>query len=237
MTFDRYSALLMGPMVSPVKGPGQVDDQRARRRVQKRDEVALVAIRLFVDRGFDAVTVDEIAEAADIAPRTFFRYFASKDDVLFTDHEERLEQLRELIAASPADEPILTTVRHTVEELVRRYLDDTERMLLASQVVAATPALQARSIERQDGWEDELAGMVAARLDVDPAVDLRRFVAATTLAAMRSAVRLWAAGGGTGDVLTLVDHTLDLLDGGLHHESELATAPRHRPAHARRRRS
>jgi AcrR family transcriptional regulator len=198
-------------------------DRRERRRIKRRDEVAMVAIRLFGERGFHDVTVDEIAAAADIAPRTFFRYFPSKDDVLFTDHEDKRQRLRQMIAASPTDEPILSSVRHAIMALADQYEHDSERMLLSWRVVAETPSLQARAIEHQDAWEEELVEMIAARLDVDPLLDLRtRVVAATTMASLRSALRVWVATDGRTDLVALANQALDLLDGGLQHASDLA---------------
>jgi AcrR family transcriptional regulator len=217
----------LSPVRAKMDPMGAPPDRRERRRLKRRDEVALVAVRLFLERGFHDVTVDEIAEAADIAPRTFFRYFATKDEVLFIDHDEKRERLRDMIAGSPTDEPILSSVRHAVMALADQYEQESETMLLASQVVAATPSLEAAAIERQDAWEDELVGMIAARLGVDPERDLRpRVVASTTMAALRSAHRIWMASGGTTDLIELANQALDLLDGGLQRASELSASRR-----------
>jgi len=197
------------------------ESTRERRLRKRRDEVALAAIRLFDQRGFDAVTVDEIAEAADIAPRTFFRYFATKEDVFFTDRTERLAALRDTIAARPTDEPILASVRHAILAIADQYGIDSEQKLLSARVLADTPSLRAATIVRQTEWEQAVAEMVGDRLGVDPADDLRpHVVASTTLAALRSAMDMWVAGDGRADLMALANQALDLLDGGLHHVSD-----------------
>jgi AcrR family transcriptional regulator len=198
------------------------ESTRERRLRKRRDEVALAAIRLFERRGFDAVTVDEIAEAADIAPRTFFRYFATKEDVFFTDQSERLAALRETIAARPQDEPILASVRHAILAMAEQHGLNGEAKLLSARVLAATPSLRAGAIARQTEWEQALVEMVADRLGVDPTTDLRpHVVASTTLAALRSALQLWLAGDGRDDLISLANQALDLLDGGLQHTPDL----------------
>src|SRR5437773_11582051 len=93
---------------------------RERRKRLTAAELEAAALRLFGERGFDAVTVDDIAAEADVCRRTFFRYFASKEDVLLSDHPRRLAELRQGLAARPPEEPVLTALRHTLLELADR---------------------------------------------------------------------------------------------------------------------
>jgi AcrR family transcriptional regulator len=189
---------------------------RERRKRLTAAELEAAAIRLFGERGFDAVTVDDIAAEADVSRRTFFRYFASKEDVLLADHRVRLAELRAAMAARPSDEPILSALRHSLLSLTRTYEQDRERLLLRGRIMLETPSLQARSLVHQRAWEEAMEAMVADRLGVDPAADLRPgVVAATALAAMRVAYTTWYAGGGVAHLPTMVAEALDLLDGGL----------------------
>src|SRR3546814_14625010 len=96
---------------------------REKHAAQTRQRIVDVALGLFVDQGFDATTVDEIAEQADVSPRTFFRYFPTKEALLFHDLEERLVLIQDLIVKRPADEspaePLRATLCRLVEEIAR----------------------------------------------------------------------------------------------------------------------
>ena len=189
---------------------------RERRKRLTAAELEAAALRLFGERGFDSVTVDDIAAEADVSRRTFFRYFASKEDVLLADHFVQLARLREAMAARPPDEPILTALRNALLSITGDFEDRKEKVILRGRIMRDTPSLQARSLVHQKAWEEAMEEMVADRLGVDPAVDLRPgVVAATALAAMRVAFSNWLASGASSDLIAMTAGALDLLDGGL----------------------
>jgi AcrR family transcriptional regulator len=189
---------------------------RERRKRLTAAELEAAALRLFSERGFDSVTVDDIAAAADVSRRTFFRYFASKEDVLLADHFVQLARLREAMAARPPDEPILTALRNAILSMTGDFEDRKEMVILRGRIMRNTPSLQARSLVHQRAWEDAMQEMVAQRLAVDPNVDLRPgVVAATALAAMRVAFTNWLVAGAVGDLIAMTAEALDLLGGGL----------------------
>jgi len=189
---------------------------RERRKRLTAAELEAAALRLFGERGFDSVTVDDIAAEADVSRRTFFRYFASKEDVLLADHFVQLARLREAIAARPADEPILTALRNAILSMTGDFEDRKEKVILRGRIMRDTPSLQARSLVLQKAWEDAMQEMVAERLKVDPALDLRPgVVSATTLAALRVSFQSWLSAGATGDLIAMTAEALDLLNGGL----------------------
>lgn len=189
---------------------------RERRKALTAAELEAAAYRLFGERGFDNVTVDDIAAEADVSRRTFFRYFASKEDVLLADHFVQLARLREAMAARPKDEPIITALRNAVLSLTSDFEERKEKVILRARLMRDTPSLQARSLVHQQLWENAMQEMVAERLGVDPVKDLRPgVVAAAALAAMRVAFTIWLTAGCDGDVIALTTEALDLLDGGL----------------------
>ncbi|HEV8623855.1 MAG TPA: TetR family transcriptional regulator [Acidimicrobiia bacterium] len=189
---------------------------RERRKRLTAAELEAAAYRLFGERGFDAVTVDDIAAEADVSRRTFFRYFASKEDVLLADHFVQLARLREAMAGRPADEPIITALRNALLSLTSDFEERKDLVVTRARLMRDTPSLQARSLVHQKLWEDAMQEMVAARLGVDPVKDLRPgVVSAATLAAMRVAFTSWLAAGCDGDLIELTMKALDFLDSGL----------------------
>jgi AcrR family transcriptional regulator len=189
---------------------------RERRKRLTAAELEAAAYRLFGERGFDAVTVDDIAAEADVSRRTFFRYFASKEDVLLADHFVQLARLREAMESRPADEPIVTALRNALLSLTSDFEERKEKVITRAKLMRDTPSLQARSLVHQKLWEEAMQEMVARRLGVDPVKDLRPgVVSAATLAAMRVAFTNWLAAGCDGDLIESTKKALDLLDGGL----------------------
>jgi len=193
-----------------------VEGLRERHRKRTAADLEEAALALFCEKGFDAVTIDDIAAAADVSRRTFFRYFASKEDVILSDHPKRLDELQAALDRRPADEPVLTALRHAILSLAGSVEEQRDHMMRRFRLVSTTPALEARSLCLQRNWETSVTTMLAERMGVDPARDLRPgTVAATTMAAMRVATANWLASGGQGDLPAIVEDALDLLDGGL----------------------
>src|SRR6478735_4898687 len=123
---------------------------RAQRKEETRAAIRDAAFRLFAEQGFEATTVDDIARAADVSPRTFFRYFPTKDDVVFADHPERIERLRQALLDRPADEPVLASVREAILTLADDIDLHSDTARLQSKVSSASPTLASRSLELQN---------------------------------------------------------------------------------------
>ena len=152
-----------------------------RRRRLLRDEIGMIAVDLFASRGFDAVTVDDIAEAAGISGRTFFRYFRSKDLVLLRDQERRIGQLREALASRPDDEPVLDAVRHALLAMAADYEADRDHAVRWAQVIARTPSILPRFAGYAAEFMGAVTGTVAERMGLDPSRDLRPGVVAVAM--------------------------------------------------------
>jgi len=193
-----------------------VNDLRARKKVKVRRALVTAALRLFDARGFEATTIDDITDAAEVSRRTFFRYFRSKEDVFLLDPERKLELIRRDLDARRADEPTLAAVRRALGSVALDYASDVEVVRLQHRVAAREPALAAREYVYQVRWEDAIAKAVAADLGVDPAADTRsRVVAHVTVGALRSAVATWVAGGFEDDAVAVTMSTFDLIEPAL----------------------
>ncbi|WP_311214731.1 MULTISPECIES: TetR family transcriptional regulator [unclassified Arthrobacter] len=182
-------------------------DVRQRARDALRQGIAEVALALFDERGFSAVTVDEIAEAAGISRRTFFRHFATKEDVVFTNIMENGIILRDALALVPSDVHAWSAVHAAFLQSADSVDLAREQWLLVLRVIQATPALRARNIEKHFTWAQLLAPEIETRLHGSVIARRRKSLtlASAALACLDVALSEWAAGGGEErfrDVLT-----------------------------------
>jgi AcrR family transcriptional regulator len=122
-------------------------------------EIAEVAVRLFQERGFDAVSVDEIASASGISRRTFFRYFGSKEDVLFHQHREYVDELRARLFA-PGGSGDLTHLRLVMQQMFGRPRSEHDREV--NRLMLTEPAVRARSDELASDFERVIAERLRA---------------------------------------------------------------------------
>lgn len=184
--------------------------KQGRPAVTTRDELELVALQLFAERGFDSTTVDDVAEAAGIGRRTFFRYFASKNDVVWGDWEVALAHFRRQLAALPAEVDLIDGLRDAVKafNLLPDGAEAQHRVRMA--MVLHTPALQAHSTLRYAGWRAVVAEHVAARLG-GAAEDFRcQLLAHQVLACCVAAYEQWLSDA-TADLQDLLDEALSTL--------------------------
>jgi AcrR family transcriptional regulator len=188
---------------------------RERKKEQTRRALADAALELFVERGFDATTVEEIAAACDVSPRTFFRYFACKEDVLFEDGDERLQRLVGLVLARPGDEPPFTALAGALLDFADEHERRRRTFLHRYQVLGTTESLRSRQTERQVGWESALAEALRQRPGAKRLDDLFvRVQVATATAALRIAMQVWAEGEGRGDFASLLARALEQVGEG-----------------------
>ncbi|MEU1869162.1 AcrR family transcriptional regulator [Streptomyces ambofaciens] len=191
---------------------------RELKKQRTRDLLLRSALELFTERGYEETTVDDIAEAADVSQRTFFRYFASKEDAAF--FVARLAEshfVRAVLARPPGEAPLdalrlaLTESWDTIGEAVEQLIP-LELHMRFYRVIESTPALLAAHLRRATELEEEIARVVAAREGLDLDTDPRpRVVVAVFGAVMRVTERIWSARDDTG-LADLRDLTAAYLD-------------------------
>jgi AcrR family transcriptional regulator len=164
---------------------------RERKKARTREALQDAALDLFGRRGFDHTTVEEVAEACEVSPRTFFRYFPTKEDVLFAEASVRRERLLAVIAERPPDEAPFAVLRAAMRELAADYRDERDALVIRSRIVEASPHLQAYKAEHQHGWEAEVVAALERR-GSGSAADLA-LVTAVATAAFRVAIDAWVA--------------------------------------------
>jgi AcrR family transcriptional regulator len=182
---------------------------RERKKLQTREQITEAAIRLFAERGFDRTTVDDIAQAADVSRRTFFRYFARKEDVVLSWKQEAADELREALAVRPAGEAPLDAVQGAISALAQSY--GARRELTLGLLRLFERPLELPYAEH-DAWDEVLAEGIAARLGVDPARDPRpRLFASVGFAVLIATVQSWGSDGARGDLAALLERNFAAL--------------------------
>jgi AcrR family transcriptional regulator len=176
-----------------------IEGLRARKKRAARQAIAAAAHRLFAERGFDAVTVAEIAAAADVSEKTVFNHFAAKEDLVFAGRDERLAQLVADIEQRPPDTPVLDVFRAATHAAL-----DAGTSAELRTILRGSRALQQRLAV---GWEDELEALAAATGD--------ETVARTLWWTHRAILRSALAGEDRARLREMADRAYDRLAAGL----------------------
>lgn len=164
-----------------------------RERKKQRTRLALVdaAFALFAEQGYEATTVDQIAAAADVSPRTFFRYFTTKEDVALSLSLDGQRAMLAELAARPAEEPPFTALGQAMRAVVTMVkegdLADTARLLASRELIENTPALFTGSVRRMMENERRLIAEIARREGADRDDLLPHLVVAISTAVARIA--------------------------------------------------
>ena len=189
-----------------------VVDGRSQRSIETRRALEQAAIALFVEQGYDRTTIDDIATAAGVSARTFFRHFDAKEDVLIGDQGEMRQRLARCFSSRPDEEPVLTCVREALMAFAAEYEDERDDHLRRARLSWSVPSVAARSAELRRPWEELITDLCARRLGVDARLDLRPLlIARATLAALETALQWWMLHDGKPALPTLIASTLDLL--------------------------
>jgi TetR/AcrR family transcriptional regulator, regulator of mycofactocin system len=183
---------------------------RQRHADRTRAAIVSAALELFRERGFQGTTVDDIAQRADVGPRTFFRYFPTKEAVLFADAVAQRERMTKDLEARPPDEHPFLSLTAAAGVLADEIAARGDDIKLRSRIAAENPAVWAyeRTMLEAD-LAETLAGFVAERLGVSANVDPRpRVWAALVMSTFRIAFHLWLDGGQKGQLREGVQRAL-----------------------------
>ncbi|WP_232021399.1 MULTISPECIES: mycofactocin system transcriptional regulator [Pseudonocardia] len=192
--------------VSPLRRAG-------RRPVTSRSEIEHIALEMFSDHGFEHTTVDDVASAAGIGRRTFFRYYASKNDVAWGSFDEQLVRMRAVLAAQPADLPVLEGIRRAVLEF--NHVEPAEQPWHRRRLrlILGTPALQAHSTLRYAAWREVVADHVAERRGEPASALVPQSIGHACLGVCLAAYERWLADDGA-ELAGLLDSVFESLIGG-----------------------
>lgn len=160
--------------------------RRERKKIELRLALVDAAYEFFEKQGFDETRIEDITNKVDVSTRTFFRYFASKEDVVLDYDAVEHEEIVTALAKRPANEPIITALRHATVEVTKGceegfYGVDGDRFRTLRSLIRTHPLIRARSLEQAKNRKDALVAVIARRLNVEADTDLRPQVVAEVL--------------------------------------------------------
>ncbi|GAA1569842.1 TetR family transcriptional regulator [Actinomadura kijaniata] len=188
---------------------------RERKKLRTRRAIQEHALRLFLDQGYDATTVEQVAAAAEVSPSTVFRYFPTKEDLVVTDEYDPV--MTEFFRSQPADLTPLEALRATFRQ-VFPYLDAQDRatMVARTRMMLEVPALRARMIDSmRSGTLGVVAELVGERTGRAPDDRRVQAFAWAVMGVLQAAMYAWLDSDATLDLAALVDANLEFLAEGL----------------------
>jgi AcrR family transcriptional regulator len=189
---------------------------RERKKLRTRQAIAAAALRLFAERGFEETTIADIAAAADVSPRTFFSYFPSKEDVVFSEIDDRLADARERLDRRPPDETPLASMRRIVLETMEALAAE-EGQFAATRIklMLERPALQARALQRLYDAEQELIERLQQMCPVIDKSDAAAVVGATVGALKAVITYCRTHGYEQAEFNAAIDRAINIVERGL----------------------
>ncbi|MFF7855417.1 TetR family transcriptional regulator [Streptomyces sp. NPDC007904] len=206
--------------LTPAGPPGRTHGDRTRpglrerKKTRTREAIRAATYGLIEELGYDATTIERIAERAEVSPSTVLRHFPVKEDIVLTDDHDR--PLLADLATRPAGEPWPDSLRHVLRGAVRRAMaEQPEVTLLRARLALEVPAVRSRMLQGLWATGRGLAEAVAARTGLDPDGLEVRFHTMSLMGGLVEVVRYWAEHGHADDVAGLVDRALDVFEHGL----------------------
>ncbi|WP_344365158.1 TetR family transcriptional regulator [Streptomyces gobitricini] len=189
----------------------------AAQRLKMRRELAAAAMELFATKGYEATTVDEIAAAAGVARRTFFRHFRSKEEAIFPDHDDTLVRAEAVLNAAPAHEHPLDTVCRGIKEVMKMYAASPAVSVERYRLTREVPTLREREIASVARYERLFTRYLLGHFDERDHHDgnddplLAEVAASAVVTAHNHVLRRWLRAGGQGDVESQLDHAFAIV--------------------------
>ncbi|MFF3394241.1 TetR/AcrR family transcriptional regulator [Streptomyces sp. NPDC002669] len=202
--------------ISSASAPGTPPRLGLRERKKLRTRIAIrqAACRLIAEQGYEATTVEQIAEAAEVSPSTVFRYFPAKEDIVLAD--EYGPVLEAALLRRPAGEPPLKSLRHVLTETFAAVLaTDEEELRQRARLIVEVPAVRARMTESMSDTAGTLAAALASRAGRAPDDLTVRVSVAAVLGALREVTLYWCEHDREGDLVAMIGRALDDLENGL----------------------
>ncbi|MFE1959995.1 TetR/AcrR family transcriptional regulator [Streptomyces sp. NPDC059479] len=187
---------------------------RERKKLKTRIAIRRATYRLITEQGYEATTIEQIAEAAEVSPSTVFRYFPTKEDIVLTDEYDPV--MAALLRSRPAGEPPLESIRFILDEATRAMMStDYDEVIQRTKLMVEVPAVRARMTETMSSTAKLLTDALVERTgrDADD-FEVRIFVAAV-LGALREITLYWGERGSQDDLTALIHRALDNLAAGL----------------------
>ncbi|MFB4276647.1 MULTISPECIES: TetR/AcrR family transcriptional regulator [unclassified Nonomuraea] len=178
---------------------------RERKKAETRQAVHEAALRLVVEHGLDAVTVEAIADAANISRRTFSNYFSGKEDALLYGEEQRIRALVDQVSAQPSGMPAWQALRASIDQLHQQLGEPEREWALRARLARRHPALLARQLANHAALERDLTEVIADRPTPVPP----RVLAAAFLVALRLATHVWTEEQEARTLREVMSETLD----------------------------
>lgn len=144
---------------------------RERKKLRTRQAIATAALRLFAERGYEETTIADIAAAADVAPRTFFGYFPSKEDVVFAEIDDRLAEVAERLRRTSGETPMETIRRSIVDVLNAVVSEHGDYGAVQVALILERPALRARALQRMTGAQEAIEALLRDLCPGIPEID------------------------------------------------------------------
>lgn len=205
--------------MTPARSPLSPADRpplglRERKKIKTREAIRAATYALIEEQGYDATTIDQIADRAEVSPSTVFRYFPTKEDIVLTDEYDplMLEELR----ARPAGEPWMDSVRHVMHKAIDAMMAEApDTVRVRAHLAVQVPAVRSRMVESMAETGRllrvalaERSGLAADSLEV-------RVYAMSLVGGLMEANLAWAENGFQDDLRDMLDRALDVLEHGL----------------------